>query len=356
MFRFASPYLLLLLVAVPPLLWWMRYRDRRRRPVARYSSVLRLLGVKPTVRSRFMWLPWLLRGVALGMLVVALARPQTGIGEIRTTADGVAIMLVVDRSSSMSEPMAGNDRRSRIDVVKEVCKEFVEGNGKELAGRTEDLVGVVTFGRYADTVCPLVKVHDTLVQLVDGLALAQPRSMEDGTAIGEGIALAAARLKDAENELKKRNEGVIDPEFEIKSKVIVLMTDGEENVDTIPAGRAAKLCAEWGIRIYAIGIGSGLNERVIRTPFGTQRLPSFGTFNERLLKEVADTTGGRYWTVEDATSLVEVYDTIDELEKTDIESREFTSYNESFEKYAMAGAGLLVLEMLLSHLVLRRVP
>ncbi|MBL1216802.1 MAG: VWA domain-containing protein [Planctomycetes bacterium] len=356
MFRFASPYLLLLLLAVPLLLWWVRYRDRRRRPRMRYSSILRLHGVGPTWRTRLMWVPWALRGVAMAALIVALARPQTGIGEIRTTADGVAIMLVIDRSSSMNEPMGGSDRRSRINVVKEVCGEFIAGNDEDLAGRTEDLMGAVTFGRFADTICPLVKIHDTLVQLVDELELAQPNSMEDGTAIGEGIALAAARLKDTENELRKRNEGVIDPEFEIKSKVIVLMTDGEENVNTIPAGRAATLCAEWGIKIYAIGIGSGQNERIIRTPFGTQRLPSFGTFNERLLNEVATTTGGAYWTVEDADALAGVYETIDELEKTDIASREFTSYNEAFEKYAFAGAALLLLEMLLTHLILRRVP
>lgn len=359
MFRFASPYILLLILLVPVILW-LAHRWKRRGSV-RFSSKLRLENVKPSIRIRLLPLLTLLRAAGLIILIVALARPQTGIGEVRTTADGIAIMLVLDRSWSMSEVMEpgsrGDDGISRIDVVKKVSRQFIEGDPEAgLEGRPEDLIGLVTFGRFADTICPLVRIHETIGSLIDQIELAHPQSLDAGTAIGEGLALAAARLQDAEDDLKKRNEGVIDPEFEIKSKIIVLMTDGDENMGEINATQAANICKKWGIKIYAIGIGGNERGTTIQTMFGPRQIMGGAGFNESLLKHLAETTGGIYRSADDSKALRAVYDEIGQLETTEIQSREYTSYNEAFLPWAIAGGLTLLLEIVLSSTFLRRSP
>lgn len=342
MFQFATPWVLWALVLVPLVIWWPR--RRRARPAVRYSSRLRASGVGASLRSRLLWLVPTLRAAGLILLIVAAARPRQGIGEVRTSAEGVAIMFVVDRSWSMVEPIEGRGSPMRIDVVKEVCKRFIQGDGQGLDGRSNDLIGLVTFGKYAQTVCPLVRIHDSLVKLVDSIELAHPQSMDAGTAIGEGLALAAARLKDAEKDLKERNEGDLDPDFTLKSKVIVLLTDGDENVTSITADQAAQLCSDWDIRVYAVGIG----ERTYRR--------RRGGLNLVLLDRIAEQTGGVARVASDEDSLTRIYEEIDRLEKTRIQSKEYTSYDERFAPWALAGFGALALQMLLTTTWLGRVP
>lgn len=351
---FAMPAALFLLPLVPFAIW-MAARRRRRAGAVRFSSILRTRAAPASLRQRAMALLPALRAMALVCLIVALARPQSGIGEIRTTADGVAIMLVVDRSLSMSYPISDEAETSRMDVVKRVCRSFIRGE-EGLGGRPEDLIGLVTFARYGDTTCPLVRIHDTLVKLIENIELADQAS-DAGTAIGEGLSLAAARLKKAEDELRERNEGDLDPEFEIKSKVIVLMTDGDENAGEIRAMEAAQLAAQWGIKVYAIGIGgSATGYQTLQTPLGVQRLPIGSSFNESLLRRIAEQTGGRYWTADDENALEEVYAEIDKLETTRIESKEYTSYDEAFMPWAIAAAVAIALEMTLAGTWLRRAP
>ncbi|MFG0328569.1 MAG: VWA domain-containing protein [Phycisphaerales bacterium] len=352
--QFAFPEALALLVLAPLIAWWS-YRPSRR-VVARYSSLDRIGDTLTTWRVHAYGLLPILRALALIVFVVALARPQRGVGEVRTMADGVAIELVVDRSWSMSYPMSDEDRTSRIEVVKRICREFVAGNGADLDGRPQDLIGVVVFGRFADTVCPLVRIHDTLLDLIDAVTLVGPQSSESGTAIGEGLALAAARLQDAENEIRRRNEGDLDPEFEIKSKIIVLMTDGDENVRTIPAVNAARLCEEWGIKIYAIGIGGGGGYVTVNTPLGERRIPVSTSYDETLLRRIAESTGGVFRAAESAEALRDIYEEIDALERTTIESREYTNYHEAFQSWVIAGAAFLLFELILATTVLRRAP
>ena len=357
MFRFESPWAFLLLLLLP-LMWWSMVRLSRRGSAVQYSSLLRPGAVGSSWRTCFAFVPGLLRTLACIALVVALARPQTGIGEVRTLAKGVAMMLVVDRSWSMSDPMFyEGEASSRIDVVKRVSADFIRGDGEDLAGRTEDLVGLITFGRYADTVCPLVRIHDVLVDLIQRIELAHPQSIDAGTAIGEGIALAAARLRQAEEDLARRNEVEPDPEFEIRSKAIVLMTDGDENMGEIEAEQAAALCREWGIRIYAIGIGSR-DQRMgtVQTLFGPRRMMTGYPFREEALQRIAEVTGGQYFAASDGDALRNVYETIDELEKTEIESREFTSYFEGFMPWAVSALVLIGLEVFLRTTLLRRLP
>lgn len=382
--RFANPEALWLLALVPALLglrWWL---GARLRPAVVFSSVAHARELRGGVRRRLRWVPGFLRGLALAALVVALARPQFGQGQVRTTTRGVAMMLVVDRSASMDEPYTFDGQAmSKIEVTRDVVARFVEGDGSELKGRKGDMIGLVTFAKFADTVCPLVRIHSTLVQLVRrvqlvGATMAEP---EAGTAIGEGLALAAARLRDVERELSERAKAEArerggggaatgekaagtgaesEADFTIKSKVIVLLTDGVENMGEVPALQAARLCKEWGIKVYAIGIGAGGPDGRRAVP---QRLANGmvvmrqGTgFDDRQLKEIARITDGRYFPANDPESLVRVSKEIDELEKTEIKSEEYTDYDERFVAFAGAGAALLGFEALLGAFFLRRGP
>ncbi len=350
---FASPWLLLLLLFVPLLAWWGG--RARARPAVVYSSVELMEGLRPTIRQRVRWLPGVMTMIGASALVVALARPQSGIGQVRTTAKGVAISIVLDRSASMQLPLRfAGQNMMRIDVVKRVFKEFALGNGKDLDGRSEDLIGLVTFARFPETVCPLVRIHGTLVKLVDSIELAQDR-WEGGTAIGDGLSLAAARLKKAEEELTAQNKNEKNPDFQLKSKVIVLLTDGDENVGEVAAADAAQICREWGIKIYAIGIGDE-SGGVVRA--GGTRVPIApgGGFDEQLMKSITASTGGGYWRATDGESLRRAYGAIDELEKTEIESIEYTSYEEEYVPWAAAGGGLIALGALLGGTWLRRTP
>lgn len=393
MMRLANPEALWLLVLVPLVVWWSSRRVRR--AAVTFSSLMLAEAAGRTLRMRLAWLPTALRAGALAALVVALARPKSGTGEVRTIARGVAIMLVVDRSYSMVDPMMyQGENLSRIGVAKKVLRDFVLGDGKSLGGRREDLVGLVTFARFADTVAPLSRVHDTLVTLIGTIQLTGQRTYESGTAIGEGLALAAARLHRAEQDLEAMAEGRAtgaadaraaaerakelgdddadgevalpartasaagEPDFTIKSKAIILLTDGDENTGDISGVQAARLCAEWGITIYAIGIGAERGDTVtMQTPFGTRQIfnPSAG-MSESKLRQLAEITGGKYFMVSDGESLRRVYEAIDELEKTEIQSVEFTSYQERFWWWAAGAAALLGCELLLGATVLRRSP
>ena len=200
--HFASPWALALLV-LPLAIVVLELRRPRR--AARLSQVPVSLGLPRSLRSRLLWLPPVTRCLGVCLLVVALARPQLGQGRAETSTDAVAMQLVVDRSPSMRAPtILGGSQITRMDAVKRVVRDFLLGDGRELEGRPSDLIGVVSFARFADTACPPVRDPSTLVQLIDAIEPARPRSDEDGTAIGDGVALAAARLRTAEQDLRNR--------------------------------------------------------------------------------------------------------------------------------------------------------
>lgn len=379
MTRFESPIALLLLLAVP-VCWWA-WRTRDRAPAIMLPSFALVESVGRSWRTRLAALLTPTRALALAALIVAFARPQAGVGRTSVATEGVAIMMVVDRSGSMGEEMAfGGQMVSRLDVVKQVFREFVMGTKKAtedqaqvadrsveaLEGRPNDLIGIVSFARYAETVCPLVRDPQAVGALVNTLDLPLVRS-EDGTAIGDGVALAAARLKDAEDDLKRRalaeatgqqvertdEKVAVEPGFSIKSKAIVLLTDGEWNAGEVSPIDAAALAKEWGIRVYTIAVGGG--ERIVQTPLGAMRVPSRGV-DETMLRRMAEMTEGRHFSASDAEGLRGVYAAIDALEKSRVESRQYTEYTELFWPIAAAGAALLGLELLASATVLRRAP
>lgn len=339
--RLATPEALWALAVVAPIAVWSRLR-RRGRGAVRFSSSLLLDGVKPTWRQRLAWVPGVLRVSALVLLVFGLARPQEGRGEVRVTADAVAIVFVVDRSYSMSEAMPfGGERLSRIAVVKRVFREFVLGGSSGLEGRPNDLIGLVTFGAYAETAAPLVRNPGVLAELVDTIELIGPDGLWAGTAIGEGLALAVARLQRAEEQVEALADEGVNDDITIKSKVVVLLTDGEENRGSISALQAANLASEAGVTVHSIGIGSP------RARFG---------FDPRTLAAIAERTGGIFRTAGDADALRAVSREIDALEKTEVESVRHTAYEERFAPFAAAGLGLLGLELVLVWSVLRVRP
>jgi len=347
-----SPQAFLLLLAVPLLLWLQR---RGRGGAVRFSSTRNAARAGASLRQRLGFLPLLLRVAALVLLVVALARPQRGLQRVRDINRGIAIEMVVDRSGSMAAEMEYDGRKmTRLDVVKRVFRDFVLGSDR-LRGRPNDLIGMVAFARYADTVCPLTLAHGALDPFLDSVQLVQRRE-EDGTSIGDALALAAARLQKAEETLREqvREEGR--KAYEIKSRVIILLTDGENNAGKRTPLQAAELAADWDIKIYTIGIGGGDAVATIQTPFGAYKVPTRSRIDEGTLKAVAEATGGIYRRADSAQALEDVYDEIDELERSEIESIRFMDYEERFTGWALAALLVLVAETALRCFVFRRIP
>lgn len=351
--RFANPWAFALVLLLAPALWSMARAAHARLALPTPPEVVR---ARPTLRTRTRWIPGLLRLAAIALLIVAIARPQDVSGQTKTSTEGIAIELVLDRSSSMDEPVADNAGPTRkIDMVKSVLEDFVTGGEGGLKGRDGDMIGLISFARYADTVCPLVRNHETLVELANDVDIVTIRS-EDGTAIGEAIALAAARLRKAEEETQRLADTEENPEFTIKGKVIVLLTDGVNNQGAIDPLQAARLAAEWGIRIYTIGIGGGQRYVTMQGPFGDRRVPVGSSLDENALRAIADATGGQYFAAGDERSLREVYAQIDRLEKTEINTVEYTNVDERFGALAIGALLAGALEFFLACTLFRRVP
>ncbi len=354
--RFAAPQAFLLLPLLPLVAWF--YLRRGRTATVRFSSLRRVGTLGRSVRLRARPLLLVLRLAALTLLIVAIARPQTSRSETRVSTEGIALEMVVDRSGSMRAEMDfEGERLNRLEVVKRVFTEFVVGNGDDLPGRPHDLIGMIAFARFADTAAPLVRAHDALVQFVQGTKIVQFRA-EDGTAIGDALALAAARLKRAEEDIARWAETGNGDAFTIKSKAIILLTDGRNNAGDMTPGQAAALARDWGIKIYAIGIGGGEEFITVRTPLGgTVRVPAVGLgLDEATLRAVAEVSGGRYFVAADGDALRNVYREIDRLEKTEIETLELAQHDEAFLPYALAAGLLLLSEIILSNTWLRRAP
>lgn len=353
--RFAAPQAFLLLPLLPLVAWF--YLRRGRTATVRFSSLRRVGTLGRSVRLWARPLLLVLRLAALALLIVAIARPQTSRSETRVSTEGIALEMVVDRSSSMRAEMDfEGERLNRLEVVKRVFTEFVVGNGDDLPGRPHDLIGMIAFARFADTAAPLVRAHDALVQFVRGTKIVQLRA-EDGTAIGDALALAAARLKRAEEDIARWAESGNGDAFTIKSKAIILLTDGRNNAGEMTPGQAAALARDWGIKIYAIGIGGGEEFITVQTPLGAVRVPAVGLgLDEATLRTVAEVSGGRYFVAADGDALRNVYREIDRLEKTEIETLELAQHDEAFLPYALAAGLLLLAEIVLSNTWLRRAP
>jgi len=351
--RFESPWALLFLLPLAVALYLARRRDSR--PALRFSSTAQAAALRPTPRQRLLGLPLVLRVLALLLLVVVVARPQEGRERLVDSSQGVAMEIVVDRSGSMRAEMEyGREKLNRLEVVKRVSREFVTGEGADLPGRPDDLLGLIVFARYADTLCPLTLGHDALTRFIDQVQLVT-RQPEDGTAIGDAIALAAARLKTAEETLARRT-GKEAADFEIKSKVIILFSDGRNNAGSRTPDEAAALAREWGIKIHTIGVGG--DEGILRQfgPLGSFMIRAGEGVDKQTLARVAETTGGLFRMAEDGESLRAIYREIDRLERSEIETIRYLDYRELYKPFLLAALALLALETLLSTTLFRRIP
>ena len=359
-----TPWAFLLFLALPFLGWAML--RKKRAATVKFPSLIDMRACPVSWRLCFRPVLVAVRLLCLALLILALARPRKGTVLSELSTEGVAIQVVVDRSGSMAAEMDYDGQKlDRLEVVKRVLADFFEGDGKGLGGRAGDLIGLITFARYADTICPLVLSHSILSEFLRTTEIVSIRS-EDGTAIGDAIALAAARLKTAEEELRRRNAqlGFGDaqsPEkerggFEIKSKVILLLTDGRNNTGDYEPLAAAELAAQWGIKIYTIGIGSAQSFTTVQTLLGTFRMPTQDDLDEKLLQAIAEKTGGFYSRATDGESLRDIVRRIDALEKTEMKSVQYTQYAERFGRWTLPALLLLGLEMLAGCTIFRKIP
>ena len=327
--HFASPYYLWLLSALVPMIAYYVWRTLQGGASIQISSVEGVVRAPKTVRYWLRHLPFVLRLAALALLIVALARPQDVERLSRTNTEGIDIMLAIDVSGSM---LARDFRPDRITAAKEVAGSFI-------ADRYGDRIGLVAFAGEAFTQSPLTTDQGTLQTLLSRI---RSGLIEDGTAIGNGLATAINRLR----------------ESDAKSKVIILLTDGVNNRGEIAPVMAAEIAKEQGIRVYTIGVGS-------RGTAPTPAIDMFGnmTFvqakveiDEKTLQEIADATGGRYFRATDNEKLRAIYDEINRLEKSKVEVADFTTYTEEYLRWVLAALALLAAEFLIRTLILKRIP
>ena len=359
-----SPWALILLLVLPVMAYLMILRKGT--AAVRFPSLVDMKNCLVSWRIRFRPLLTITRLLCVALLIVALARPRKGTVLSEISTEGVAIEAVVDRSGSMQTEMDYyGDKLNRLEVVKRVLSDFIEGDKKDLKGRSSDLIGLISFARYADTICPLVHSHNVLIEFLKKTEIVQMRS-EDGTAIGDAIALGAARLQKAEEEIQFRRqqlissgENISDTDqsgFKIKSKVMILLTDGINNAGQYDPLEAAELAKKWGIKIYTIGIGSGQAFRTVQSFGRTLRVPVPQQLDERLLEAIAEKTGGFYGKADDADALRSIVEKIDELEKTEVKSVQYTQFAEHFGPWTLAALLVLAAEMLASCTIFRKIP
>jgi Ca-activated chloride channel family protein len=331
----------LLLLPLAAVVYWLATRSQS---LLVYSSLTLLDGTPGSWRLRLSKLPALLFSAATVVMVIALARPRTPERETRVATQGIAIMMVVDLSSSMNarDLVADDMSVNRLDVVKQVFLDFVLGGKKSSTkGRPDDLIGLVTFAGYADSVCPLTLDHGNLSSIVNELQIVSLQN-EDGTAIGDGLGLAVERLRRSP----------------AKSKVAILLTDGVNTAGVIAPTKAAELAAEFGIKVYCIGAGTNGIAPVPTTDiFGRATLQGFPVrIDEETLKQIAAKTGGQYFRAVDRQRLADIYSEIDELERTEVTELRYLRYTEHFRPFVTAGLGLLALAAILNSSVFRKLP
>jgi Ca-activated chloride channel family protein len=332
-FSFAQPWWLLLLAALPLAAW---LRGRHGRPAAfLYSSAQLVERIATTSRSRAGSVLLAFRWLALALFIFALARPQLSQSETSVKASGIDIALAIDLSGSMeSEDFELNrERVNRLQIAKDVMKKFIER-------RPGDRMGLIAFAGKPYVAAPLTLDHSFLIQNVNRLEL---HSIEEGTAIGAGLSAAVNRLR----------------ELKSKSKIVILMTDGQNNAGKIPPLTAAEAAQALGIKVYTIGVGTRGTAPFPRgyDLFGRKVYTQVPVdIDEKTLGEIAEKTGGKYYRADNAETLRRIYDDIDKLEKTEVEVKRFIQVKELFHWFVIPGLVLLFLEVLLGQTLWRRLP
>ncbi len=316
---FANPKLLYLLLIIPALVVWYIFKLHESRAAVTISTIKPLAKTSPSGKVYLRHLPFALRMAALALAIVSLARPQSTNIQRNVTTEGIDIVLSIDVSGSM---LARDFKPDRLEAAKELGISFI-------SGRTNDRLGLVIFAGESFTLCPLTTDRATLINQFRTVNIGV---LEDGTAIGSGLATAISRLMQSD----------------AKSKVIVLLTDGVNNRGEIAPTTAAEMAKTFGIRVYTIGVGTyGTAPYPVQTPFGIRYQDMQVEIDEDLLKGIAEMTGGEYFRATSNNALEEVYRKIDQLEKSKIEVSEYAKRNEEYRGWLLAAFILLAIEFVL---------
>lgn len=339
MLEFREPLFLWISLLSIPLFFVMLRRGGR----IRFSS-LSMWTVKTTsFRAKTSFIPALLLALSFVALSVTLAGPRVPGGVIKQHREGIAMMLAIDKSGSMAalDMSKGDKEQDRLEALKDVLGDFIKGNGK-LKGRYDDAIGIVSFASYPDSDCPLTLDHVTLMQLVDDISIVTDRE-ESGTAIGDALGLSVERLRESES----------------ASKVIILLTDGVNNTGYEDPIEAARMAAQFGIKVYTIGIGTnGFAPVRLTNPFtGRSMMRQMPVeLDEKMLTQIADMTGGGYFRATNREGLEAIYEKIDALEKTKISEERTTHYDEKYFWSLAIGLILALCGLILRMTYYRRMP
>ncbi len=325
-------YFLLLLLLIPYLLWYLLYR-KKSEPTMMMSDTFAYQYAPKSFRVRIVWLPTLLRIVTFVLVVIVMARPQTYNSWGRRTVEGIDIMLAMDVSTSM---LAEDLKPNRIEAAKSVASEFI-------SGRPDDNIGLTIFAGEAFTQCPMTTDHASLISLLQNVRtdIAARGLIEDGTAIGMGLANAVGRLKDSK----------------AKSKVVILLTDGSNNMGDISPLTAANIAKSFGIRVYTIAIGSkAMAPYPMQVGGTTQYVNLRADVDVETLQEIASIADGHFYRATNTEELKKIYGDIDKLEKTKMDVKKFSKRYDAYQPFALAALITMLLDVLLRLVVFRRIP
>jgi len=326
---FEYPYLLFLEFILVPIIALYVYRELKdKSPYVRVSTITPWLTGKGRLKTYSRHIPFILRCIAIAAVIVAIARPRSSQQFEQVDTEGIDIALTMDVSTSM---LARDFKPDRIGAAKDIAIEFI-------ASRPNDRIGIVVFAGESFTQSPLTTDRVTLINLMKEI---ETGLIDDGTAIGNGLATAVARLKDSD----------------AKSKVVILLTDGVNNSGEITPLMAAEIAKTYGVRVYTIGVGAmGEAPYPVMTPWGIQMQNLKVEIDEGLLKQIAESTGGKYFRATDNTKLMEIYSEINDMEKTLTSVDSFPIYSELFMRFALIALAALLLEIAFRFFIIRRIP
>ena len=322
-------YLLLFIPLIGYVVWYL-IKGKSMKPAMKVSTIAPFGRNIKSFRNRILHLPFALRVLTLSMVIIVLARPQSSDSWEESDIEGIDIMLATDVSTSM---LAMDLKPNRIEAAKEVAAQFV-------SSRKNDNIGLTIFAGESFTQCPLTIDHAVMLNMLNAVKcdIALNGIIEDGTAIGMGIANGVSRLKDSK----------------AKSKVIILLTDGSNNSGEISPEAAAEIAKEFGVRIYTIAVGT--NSETAPFPYGDQIVNVPVEIDENTLRNIAEITNGKYYRATSKESLSEIYSEIDKLERTKLHARQFSAYNEEYQIFALIALLSLLFEIVLRYTVLRKIP
>ncbi len=325
---FHNPEYLFLILLIVPVVFWYVWEMQKSDASLQISSHRSLLKFPPSRKIKFRHSLFVLRTLAMASIIIALARPQASNSWRTQNTEGIDIMMTLDLSGTM---MAEDLKPNRLEAAKAVASEFI-------LARPSDNIGLVVFARQSFTQCPLTIDHAVLINLFNSVHYGL---IDDGTAIGLGLANAVNRIKDSK----------------AKSKVIILLTDGSNNCGDIAPITAAEIAKTFGVRIYTIGVGTrGIVNIPVPTPMGVQYQQMQSEFDSKSLQDIANLTGGKYYNATDNRKLRQIYQDIDKLEKTKISVQQYSKKEEQFYVFALLAFIFLTLEILFRNTVFRKIP